>query len=170
MLHRSIRTRLALATGVAVLAGAGSAIAAPAPLDPGTDPVSYDIRVIDADGATVKRLACDWRGAPDADDSPCLAWASDLRPTVEAIQAAGGVASITRVVAPAHGVDATTRISERSDGTWLIRAVGQAEGRSLHRGMVCDIDARRCVNWDAAGARKASGKIRAAAAGLRKRR
>lgn len=164
--------RLALAAGAAVLAFAVPAGAAEhhvGEIASGDDPVSYDISVLDASGATVKTLACDWRGAPGDDDRPCLAWAGDLRPTLDAIAAAGGTQSVSRVLAPAHGVDATTRISPRADGTWLIRTTGVAEGRSLHFGRVCDADGGHCASWDVAGEARASAAVKRAAKKLARR-
>ncbi|HET6509356.1 MAG TPA: hypothetical protein VFG42_21340 [Baekduia sp.] len=159
--------RLALAAGAATLAFAGTASAddqvVNATTDVGNDPVSYSISVLDASGATVSTLACDWVGAPGDDDHACLAWAGDLGPTIDAIQAAGGVSSVTHVLAPAHQVDATTRISPRADGTWLIRTTGVNEDGPLHNGRVCDRGGRQCVSWDADGEAQAAKHIKRAA-------
>jgi hypothetical protein len=169
--------RTALIAGVATLACAAptAALAASAPpmitaVAPNDEPVSYAISVLDANGATVSTLACDWVGFPGDDDKPCLSWAGDLGPTIDAIQAAGGVQSVSHVLAPAHEVDATTRISPRADGTWLIRTTGANEDGPLHNGRVCDREGRHCVSWDVNGEAHASKAVKRAAKKLRAKR
>jgi hypothetical protein len=129
----------AAALACAVPAGAADHVfGAVAPTD---EPVSYAISVLDAGGATVSTLACDWVGYPGDDD----------------------VSSVSRVLAPAHALDATTRISPRADGTWLIRTTGASENGPLHNGRVCDREGRQCVAWDADGQARASKFIKRAA-------
>lgn len=162
--------RLLLTAGAAALAcavPAGAADHVVGAVAPNDEPVSYAISVLDASGATVSTLACDWIGFPGDDDRPCLSWAGDLGPTIDAIEAAGGVQSVSRVLAPAHALDATTRISPRADGTWLIRTTGASENGPLHNGRVCDREGRHCVTWDADGQAHASKLIQRAAKKLR---
>jgi hypothetical protein len=73
------------------------------------------------------------------------------------------VRAVSRTAVPSRGEELTLTVSQRADGTWLLRTTGAGQ----HFGRVCDAGTRACARWDAEGARRAATDIRAAAEGLR---
>ena len=118
----------------------------------------------------LERRSCAWT-VPEDDDKPCLAFASDPQVAFEAIERAGGSSATVHVVSEPIELDALTRITRRSDGTWLFRTRGTGGGgRTMHHGRVCSADGQRCERFDASGAKAANKSARAAAAKLRRKR
>jgi hypothetical protein len=170
--------RIPILTAVAVLSLSGTALAAggptagqiqPVPEEELNRPVSVEVSILDAGGATVTTLACDWAtGGPAEDDSACLKFQSDPQVAFGSIEEAGGVRADQHTTTDAS--DMRIAYSRRGDGTWLIRSHGTVDGKELHFGLVCTADGQSCVRWDADGAKYARKDVRAAASKLRKRR
>jgi hypothetical protein len=182
-----MRTKLLSATVVATLGLAGTAFAQgsvtagggsggtvrPVPQEDVDRPVAVDVSILDAAGATVDTLSCEWSvGGPGDDDAACLRFQSDPQVAFGAIEAAGGVRADqrTRIGKDAREGDMAIAYSKRADGTWLIRSKGTVDGKPMHFGRVCTADGQKCVHWDADGAKYAAKDVRAAASKLRKRR
>ena len=172
--------RIPILTAVAALSISGPAVAQtagsaePVPQDAIDRPVAVDVSILDAGGATVDTLSCEWStGGPGEDDNRCLKFQSDPQVAFGAIEAAGGVRAEQRTVVggtDGHDGDMAITYSKRADGTWLIRSKGTVGGRPMHFGRVCTADGQSCVRWDADGAKYARKDVRAAASKLRKRR
>ena len=173
-----MRTKILSATAVATLGLTGTAFAqvggggsiAPVPQEDVDRPVAVDVSILDARGATVDTLSCEWStGGPGDDDSQCLKFQSDPQVAFGAIEAAGGVRAEQHTVVggDARG-DMAITYSKRADGTWLIRSKGTVGGKPMHFGRVCTADGQTCVRWDADGAKYARKDVRAAASKLRK--
>jgi hypothetical protein len=163
--------RIPILTAIAVLSISGTALASPEPVpeEALNRAVSVDVSILDAGGATVKSLACDWAtGGPGEDDSACLKFQSDPQVAFGSIEAAGGVRADQHTTT--EGADMRIAYSRRGDGTWLIRSHGTVDGRELHFGRVCTADGQSCVRWDAGGAKYARKDVRAAASKLKQRR
>jgi hypothetical protein len=167
-------------TAVAALSISGTAFAqgggsvAPVPQEAIDRPVAVDVSILDAGGATVDTLSCEWStGGPGDDDGTCLKFQSDPQVAFGAIESAGGVRAEQRTVVGGDDADArgdmAITYSKRADGTWLIRSKGTVGGTPMHFGRVCTADGRRCVRWDADGAKSARKDVRAAASKLRRR-
>lgn len=173
-----MRTKILSATVVATLGLAGTASAqsagstAPVSQESIDRPVAVDVSILDAGGATVDTLSCEWStGGPGDDDAKCLKFQSDPQVAFGAIEAAGGVRAEQRTVVggtDGHDGDMAITYSKRADGTWLIRSKGTVGGTPMHFGRVCTADGQKCVRWDADGAKHARKSVRAAAAKLRK--
>jgi hypothetical protein len=165
--------RIPILTAMAVLSISGTALAAggpvPVPEEALNRPVSVNVSILDAGGATVKTLACDWAaGGPGDDDSACLKFQSDPQVAFGSIEEAGGVRADQHTTT--EGADMRIAYSRRADGTWLIRSHGTVDGKQMHFGRVCTADGQSCVRWDADGAKYARKDVRAAASKLSKRR
>jgi hypothetical protein len=172
--------RIPILTAIAVVSISGTALAAgvptptagqiqPVPEEELNRPVSVDVSILDAGGATVKALACDWAtGGPGEDDSACLKFQSDPQVAFGSIEQAGGVRADQHTTTDVS--DMRIAYSRRGDGTWLIRSHGTVDGKELHFGRVCTADGQSCVRWDADGAKYARKDVRAAASKLKKRR
>jgi hypothetical protein len=163
--------RIPILSAIAVLGISGTAIAAgtpqPVPEEALNRAVSVDVEILDAGGATVQTLACDWAtGGPGDDDAACLKFQSDPQVAFGSIEDAGGVRAEQHTTT--EGADMRIAYSRRADGTWLIRSHGTVDGRELHFGRVCTADGQRCVRWDADGAKHARKDVRAAASKLRR--
>jgi hypothetical protein len=169
-----MRIKILTASALATLSVAGTAAAQtpqPVPQEALDRPVAVDVSILDAQGATVGTLGCEWSvGGPGDDDRPCLKFQADPQEAFGAIESAGGVRAEQRTVVggDAAGEMAIT-YSKRADGTWLIRSKGTVRGRYLHFGRVCTADGQKCVRWDAGGATHARKDVRAAASKLRRR-
>ena len=162
------------ATALATLGVTGSAAAqtpVPVPQEALDRPVAVDVSILDAQGATVGTLSCEWSvGGPGDDDRPCLKFQSDPQEAFGAIEAAGGVRAQQRTVVGGDAVgDMAITYSKRADGTWLIRSKGTVRGEAMHFGRVCTADGQKCVRWDADGAKYARKDVRAAASKLKRR-
>jgi hypothetical protein len=168
-----MRIKTFTATTIASLGLAGTALAQgppPVPQEALDRPVSVDVSILDAQGATVDSLSCAWSvGGPADDDAPCLRFQSDPQVAFDAIEAAGGVRAEQRTVVGGDAPgDMAITYSRRADGTWLIRSRGTVGARAMHFGRVCAADGQRCVRWDADGARQARKDVRAAASRLKR--
>jgi len=172
--------RIPILTAVAALSITGTAFAQGGgstelvPQEAVDRPVAVDVSILDAGGATVDTLSCEWStGGPGEDDNQCLKFQSDPQVAFGAIASAGGVRAEQHTVV--GGDDADIRgdmaitYSKRADGTWLIRSKGTVGGKPMHFGRVCTADGQKCVRWDADGAKYARKDVRAAASKLRKR-
>ena len=160
-------------TGTAFAQGGGSV--EPVPQEAVDRPVAVDVSILDAGGATVDALSCEWStGGPGDDDGKCLKFQSDPQVAFGAIEAAGGVRAEQHTVVGGSDADArgdmAITYSKRGDGTWLIRSKGTVGGKPMHFGRVCTADGQSCVRWDADGAKLARKDVRAAASKLKKRR
>lgn len=156
-------------SGTALAAGGGAGTVQPVPEEALNRPVSVAVSILDAGGATVGTLACDWStGGPGDDDSACLKFQSDPQVAFGAIEAAGGVRADQHTTTDVS--DMRIAYSRRGDGTWLIRSHGTVGGNERHSGQVCTADGQSCVRWDADGAKYARKHVRAAASKLSKRR
>jgi hypothetical protein len=167
--------RIPILTAVATLGLAVPAAAQVAASDDAVNrPVAVDVSILDAGGATVDTLSCEWStGGPGEDDNACLKFQSDPQVAFGAIEAAGGVRAEQHTVVggtDGHDGDMAITYSKRADGTWLIRSKGTVGGKPMHFGRVCTADGQSCVRWDADGAKSARKDVRAAASKLRKRR
>ena len=173
--------RIPILTAVAALSISGTAFAQgggsvePVPQEAIDRPVAVDVSILDAGGATVDTLSCEWStGGPAEDDARCLKFQSDPQVAFGAIEDAGGVRAEQHTVFGAGegdtNGDMAISYSKRADGTWLIRSKGTVGGRPMHFGRVCTADGQKCVRWDADGAKHARKDVRAAASKLRKRR
>jgi hypothetical protein len=168
-----MRTKILSATVVATLGLAGTAFAQgggsvePVPQEAIDRPVAVDVSILDAGGATVDTLSCEWStGGPGEDDNRCLKFQSDPQVAFGSIEEAGGVRADQHTTTDVS--DMRIAYSRRPDGTWLIRSHGTVDGRELHFGRVCTADGQRCVRWDADGAKHARKDVRAAASKLRR--
>ena len=167
--------RIPILTAVAALSIAGTAAAQTPVSDEALNrPVSVDVSILDAAGATVDTLSCEWStGGPGDDDRVCLRFQSDPQVAFSAIEDAGGVRAEQHTVV--GGGDATAAgdmaitYSKRADGTWLTRSKGTVGGKPMHFGRVCTADGQSCVRWDADGAKRAAKDVRAAASKLKRR-
>ncbi|WP_028062832.1 hypothetical protein [Solirubrobacter soli] len=177
-----MRTKILSATVVATLGLAGTAFAQaggggsvePVPQEAIDRPVAVDVSILDAGGATVDTLSCEWStGGPGDDDARCLKFQSDPQVAFEAIEAAGGVRAEQHTVVGGDDADVRGNMaitySKRGDGTWLIRSKGTVGGEPMHFGRVCTADGQKCVRWDADGAKFARKQVRAAASKLKRR-
>jgi len=173
--------RIPILTAVAALSISGPAVAQtagsaePVPQDAIDRPVAVDVSILDAGGAAVDTLSCEWStGGPGEDDNRCLKFQADPQVAFGAIEAAGGVRAEQHTVVGGSDADVAGDMaitySKRADGTWLIRSKGTVGGRPMHFGRVCTADGQSCVRWDADGANYARKDVRAAASKLRKRR
>jgi hypothetical protein len=167
--------RIPILSAIAVLSLGGTAMAAgggsiePVPEEALNRAVSVEVSIVDARGATVKTLACDWAtGGPGEDDSACLKFQSDPQIAFGSIEDAGGVRADQHTTT--EGGDMRIAYSRRGDGTWLIRSHGTVDGKEMHFGRVCTADGQSCARWDADGAKYARKDVRAAASKLSKRR
>jgi hypothetical protein len=175
-----MRILIASATVLATLSLAGTAFAQTAgSTEPVSDealnrPVSVDVAILDAGGATVDTLSCEWStGGPADDDHACLKFQSDPQVAFAAIEDAGGVRAEQHTVVggtDSNAGDMAITYSKRADGTWLIRSKGIVRGELMHFGRVCTADGQSCVRWDADGAKHAKKSVRAAASKLKHRR
>ena len=97
-----MRIKIFTATALATLGVTGSALAQtpqPVPQEALDRPVAVDVSILDAGGATVGTLSCEWSvGGPGDDDRPCLKFQSDPQVAFGAIEAAGGVRAQQRTV------------------------------------------------------------------------
>jgi hypothetical protein len=120
-------TLIAAAAAAALGGGQGPQ---PVPVDTSVrSPVTVEVDVVGPSRAVVERLACSWEYAPEEDDHACLAFQGDPQRAIAAIREAGGVRAVKHVTAPTKGIDTTTRISRRADGTWVFRTTGTVDGR-----------------------------------------
>lgn len=165
-----MRIKILTATALATLGVTGSALAQTPPQEALDRPVAVDVSILDAGGATVDTLSCEWSvGGPGDDDGKCLKFQSDPQVAFGAIEAAGGVRAEQRTIVGGDAVgDMAIAYSKRADGTWLIRSKGTVRGKAMHFGRVCTADGQQCVRWDVDGARHAARDVRAAAAKLRR--
>jgi hypothetical protein len=170
--------RIPILTAIAALSLAGTAMAQtggsaePVSQEAVDRPVSVDVTILDAGGATVDTLSCEWStGGPGDEDGKCLKFQSDPQVAFGAIEEAGGVRAEqrTRIGKDASEGDMAITYSKRADGTWLIRSKGTVDGKPMHFGRVCTADGQKCVRWDANGAKYARKSVRAAASKLNKR-
>ena len=172
--------RIPILTAVAALSISGPAVAQtagsaePVPQDAIDRPVAVDVSILDAGGAAVDTLSCEWStGGPGEDDNRCLKFQSDPQVAFGAIEAAGGVRAEQHTVVGGSDADVAGDMaitySKRADGTWLIRSKGTVGGRPMHFGRVCTADGQSCVRWDADGAKYARKDVRAAASKLKRR-
>ena len=154
----------ALPLTAAIALGLGGAAAADPPTPITHFPlVTSEITLLAADGAVLDRLSCEWT-EPGPEDRPCIAFAGDPETWLAAIREAGADRAVQHVTSPENGLDALTRYTRRSDGTWLTRTRGSARGRELDNGSVVAADGSVRSLWDAAGKPSARGAVKAAAA------
>src|SRR5690242_1487723 len=87
--------RIPILTAVAALSLAGTAAAQTPVSDEALNrPVSVDVSILDAAGATVDTLSCEWStGGPGDDDRVCLHFQSDPQEAFATIEEAGGVSA-----------------------------------------------------------------------------
>jgi hypothetical protein len=147
----------------------------PVPQDAVDRPVAVDVSILDAGGAAVDTLSCEWSiGGPGEDDATCLKFQSDPQVAFAAIESAGGVRAEQHTVVggddPDVAGDMAISYSKRADGTWLIRSKGTVGGTFMHFGRVCTADGSKCVRWDADGAKYARKSVARAASKLRHNR
>jgi hypothetical protein len=164
--------RITLLSTIALLSLTGTAAAAPTPVSEEdlNRPVSVEVSILDAAGATVDTLSCDWAtGGPQAADVPCLRFQGDPQTAFAAIEAAGGVRATQTTTTTGPDTVAHITYARRGDGTWLIRGKATVDGTVRQRGYVCAADGQDCVRWDAEG-RYAAADVRAAASRLKTRR